>query len=211
MRAQAFEGLFTLVPILLFMVISIILRARAARKKKQREEETRSTPVQAPQRTARQKRAAGTTRAVPFPWQRETQGVYPRRSERTPSSTAPRVPPQPSRAQVTSRESYVYPQPLVLNEAELPKDTETWPGGPAIPRPVVRPSVESRMAVERMAVPKEATNLRERMTARRKADRPAAQVADGARSSITTRLKRLPPLKRAVLWAEILAPPGGRE
>jgi hypothetical protein len=29
--------------------------------------------------------------------------------------------------------------------------------------------------------------------------------------SITARLERLPPLKRAVIWAEILGPPGGRQ
>jgi hypothetical protein len=67
------------------------------------------------------------------------------------------------------------------------------------------------MTVERMASAKEGQDLRQRMEARVQADRPAAEVIAGKRSSITVRLEKLPPLKRAVIWAEILGPPGGRQ
>jgi len=46
LRAQAFEGLFTLVPILLVAVVSIVLRARSAKKRKQREEAAQAEGTQ---------------------------------------------------------------------------------------------------------------------------------------------------------------------
>ena len=53
LRAQAFEGLFTLVPILLVAVVSILIRARAVRRRKQREEDARDAPARdAPARGA---------------------------------------------------------------------------------------------------------------------------------------------------------------
>jgi hypothetical protein len=67
------------------------------------------------------------------------------------------------------------------------------------------------MAVERMASVNEGQDLRQRMETRDKAYKPAAEEKAGQRYSITARLERLPPLKRAVIWAEILGPPGGRQ
>ena len=60
-----------------------------------------------------------------------------------------------------------------------------------------------------MAVPKGTQDLRERMQARAKLIQPVTETRE--RSTITARLEKLPPLKRAVIWAEILGPPGGRQ
>ena len=222
LRVQAFEGLFTLVPILLFAVVSILLRARAARKRKQREEEARGAPARgtparetpargttekAPGQPIPPKRKRAATRAAPFPWQQET-------VDTAPASTAPFTPQQPRSAQVTNRESYAYPPPLYLNDTGVPATAAactTQPRGTVVAGPLIRPSAESRMAVERLAPAKEKPNLRERMEARAKAERPTVKTTVGERPSITARLERLPPLKRAVIWAEILGPPGGRQ
>ena len=209
LRAQAVGSLFTLVPILLFMVVSIVLRTRASRKRKQREQAERGAPLQQIERPIPRERSAETTRSVSFPRQRETSEVHHRRSVRAPSSTAPRLPQQPRAAQVIRGEIHAYPPPLVPSEDTVSAAGEDRPGSPAIPRAVLRPSVESRMAVAGMAAPKKAKTLRERMADRGMADRSGAGAAAGSRSSITTRLERLPPLKRAVVWAEILGPPGG--
>lgn len=237
MRAQAFEGLVTIFPILLVAVVSILLRARAARRRKRREDAAagvgtrpssakpeaaagkvrqgaaprgvppRGTPAQAPVRSVPPKRTPVKTRTAQFPWQRETE-------ETTAGSPAPFNPQPPGRAQVPILENYAYPPPLPL------KDARPYSDGPAggarprvevIPRPVVRPSAESRMAVERISTPKAAQDLRGRMQARAKMYRPEAKVESGKSYSITDRLKRLPPLKRAVIWAEILGPPGGKQ
>ena len=237
LRAQGFEGLFTLVPILLVAVVSILLRARATRRRKRSEEgaqkegtrssaatpaasagraprgaavrgmPARGTPAQAPGRSIPPQRTGAKTRAAKFPWQRETE-------ETTAGSPAPFTPQQPRRPQVPIRESYAYPPPLSLEDAESRSAGTAGGARPrtvVIPRPVVRPSAESRMAVERMVAPKAEQNLRERMQARAKIDQPAAEVAGEKRYTVTDRLKRLPPLKRAVIWAEILGPPGGRQ
>ena len=239
LRAQAFEGLFTLVPILLVAVVSIILRARAARRRKQREEAARGEPARgepargapargaparvsegtqssagprtagagpqsapargAPARAAGQpmppKQGRSATRASQFPWQRET-------VETTPSYTEPFTPHQPGKPQITNRESYAYPPPLYLNEAKSPAADAGQPWGAPVPRPTGRPS---------MVVPKREQTLRERMAARARSVQPAAKAAAAEPASITDRLQRLPPLKRAVIWAEILGPPGGRQ
>lgn len=246
LRAQAFEGLFTIVPILLVAVISIFLRARATRRRKQREDAAggapaRSAPVQtaegthpsaaatrtagagpAPRSVSSREaaaRAPGPTRAAQFPWQRETR-QYPEAEKRTPASAATFAPQQPGRPQVTSRESYAYPPPLSLNDFKS-QAAAMQPRSTPVPRPVVGPAAQSRVAVDRgsrlpdgtsrMAVPRETQNLRERMEARARSDHRAFKAAPGERSSITARLERLPPLKRAVVWAEILGPPGGRQ
>jgi hypothetical protein len=174
LRAQAFEGLFTLVPVLLFVVVSIVLRARASRKRKRREEAPGGAP-------ARKVPAARFTAQ------------------------------QPRRPRVSSRESYAYPPPLALEEDGLSEAAETRRRGPALPQPVVRPSAESRMAIERLAARPQERSLRERMAARGEADLTPAGEGAGKRSSFSTRLERLPPLKRAIVWAEILGPPGGRQ
>jgi len=246
LRAQAFEGLFTIVPILLVAVISIFLRARAARRRKQREGAAGGAPARAAEGThpsaaatrtagagpaprsvsSREEtapgataRAPGPTRATQFPWQRETQ-QYPEAEQRTPASAATFTPQQPRRPQVTSRESYAYPPPLSLNDFKSQTAT-MQPRSAPVPRPVVGPAAQSRVAVDRgsrlpdgtsrMAVPRETQNLRERMEARARSDHRPVKAAPGERSSITARLERLPPLKRAVVWAEILGPPGGRQ
>ena len=202
LRAQAFEGLFTLVPILLVAVISIFLRARASRKRKQREEAARGAPAQAAEGT--QPSAATRT---------EDSGSRPAPARGTPARGAPAqasgrpVPPQqPRRPQVPIRESYAYPPPLTLNDTEYPATAAPQRQGTPVPRPVVRRSAESRMAVSGKQ-----QDLRERMQARAKSVQPAAKGAAGKAYSITARLERLPPLKRAVIWAEILGPPGGRQ
>ena len=237
LRAQGFEGLVTILPILLVAVVSIMLRARAARRRKRREDAAagagtrpssakpeaaavkarpgaaarggpaRGTPGQAQVRSMPPKRMPVKTRAAQFPWQRET--------EETPAGASePFTPQQPRRAPVTIRESYAYPPPLPLKDANLQAEGPAGgarPRAEAIPRPVVRPSAESRMAVERLSAAKAAPDLRGRMQARAKMDRPEAKVERGRSYSVTDRLKRLPPLKRAVIWAEILGPPGGKQ
>lgn len=236
LRAQAFESLFTLVPILLVAVVSIVLRARAAKRRKQKEEDARGASAQAkgtqtpeakrpagggqtpppvpargaprkPGRTMPPRRERTETRAAPFPWQRETSDA--------PSATdGPFTPRQPRGTQAPVRESYAYPTPLSLNDDGVwPSGTAgtAQPGGTPVPRPIVRPTVESQMAAARMDAPKQAKSLRERMQALTKSERPSAKTLTGGRSSITDRLQKLPPLKRAVIWAELLGPPGGRQ
>jgi hypothetical protein len=227
LRAQAFEGLFTLVPILLVAVVSILLRARAVRRRKQREEDARGAPARgtpargapargtpardtsekAPGQPIPPKRKRAATRAAPFPWQQDT-------VDTAPASAAPFTPQQPRSAQVTTRESYAYPPPLYLNDTGAPATAAAGaiqPRGTVVPGPLIRPSEESRMALERAAPAKGKRNLRERMEARAKAERPTVKTTARERPSITARLERLPPLKRAVIWAEILGPPGGRQ
>jgi len=253
LRAQAFEGLFTLVPILLVAVVSIFLRARASRRRKQREEAVSGEPARGepargePARgaSARSVQAQGATApveqgkgardekrrqapasirpgrssrsawAAQFPWQRETSKVYPKRSTKTPSprgATAVEsfVPQQPGGFPVTSRESYAYPPPLALDQAGPEPGTGVSPRSTAGPQQVARASLESRMAVDRVAPPRRAQDLQQRMQALDKSERPSIKAAAGRGSSISERLERLPPLKRAVIWAEILGPPGGR-
>jgi hypothetical protein len=85
--------------------------------------------------------------------------------------------------------------------------------GPRLPERVSR-MAGTRTAVlpdgkSRMAVPRQ--DLRQRMQAQRDSSVSKAKAAVARPSSITSRLEKLPPLKRAVIWAEILGPPGGRE
>jgi hypothetical protein len=240
LRAQAFEGLFTLVPILLIAVISIFLRARASRKRKQREEAARGTPARGvpargvPARGVPAQAAEGTQPSAAT--RTEGSGSRPAPARGTPARGAPAqasgrpVPPQqPRRPQVPIRESYAYPPPLTLNDTEYPANAAPQRQGTPVPRPVVRRSAENRMAVDRMAALPDGTgrvlpdgmsrmavsgkpqDLRERMQARARPVQPAAKAAAGKAYSITARLERLPPLKRAVIWAEILGPPGGRQ
>ena len=237
LRAQAFEGLVTILPILLVAVVSILLRARAARRRKRREDAAagagtrpssakpeaaavkvrqgaaargvpaRCAPGQAPVRSIPPKRTTVKTRAARFPWQRETE-------ETTAGSPGPFLQQQPRSVQVPILENYAYPPPLPLKDAKLPADGPAGgerPRAEVIPRPVVRPSAESRMAVERISAPKAAQDLRGRMQARAKMYRPEAKNERDKSYSVTDRLKRLPPLKRAVIWAEILGPPGGKQ
>jgi hypothetical protein len=107
-----------------------------------------------------------------------------------PRAPAPFMPQQPVRPTSAYREGHTYPPPLPLNNLETPSA-----GTPRQPSPVpeIRPP-----------------DLRERMKSRLgsiAADKEAAVQ----RSSAAVRLERLPPLKRAVIWAEILGPPGGRQ
>jgi hypothetical protein len=232
LRAQAFEGLFTLVPILLIAVVSIFLRARASRKRKKREEAARGASARG--ESAQGESAQGAEETQPSAATRtEGYGSRPAHARGAPASGAPArgapaqasgrpVPPQQAgRPQVSVRESYAYPPPLTLNDTGSPATTAPQRQGIPVPRPVVRRSAESRMAVDRMAalpdgmsrmtVSGKPQDLRERMQARAKSVQPAAKAAGGEGYSITARLERLPPLKRAVVWAEILGPPGGRQ
>ncbi|MBN2553374.1 MAG: hypothetical protein JXB06_11430 [Spirochaetales bacterium] len=207
LRAQASEGLLTLVPILLFAVISILLRARASRRRRKR---TEAESAEAATRTAakipagQEKKVSGrkTARERRFPWQRESAAAYPQ----TPTSAAPAppfAPAPPARGQAAIRESYAYPPPLSLNDIKTASAGEAGQGPAVMPRPV---AVSRRREGKRR-------DLRERLQARMRSERSAGmaeQIRPLERSSITARLERLPPLKRAVIWAEILGPPGGR-
>jgi hypothetical protein len=219
LKAQAFEGLFTLVPVLLFVVVSVVLRTRASRKRKKREEAARGeTAGGTPARGAQARSApvgGAPVRGAPA---EAGGGMKPPSASRTAGfgQEAPIAQQRTVRPQVFHQEVYAYPPPLALNEDGSPVRTDHRPrGGPAILRPAAGPSAESRMAIDRMAVQRGAKSLQERMAARGKTDSMTTGAAAGAvagkRSSITARLERLPPLKRAVVWAEILGPPGGRQ
>ena len=112
---------------------------------------------------------------------------------------------------MTSRESYAYPPPLALHQAEPEPATATGPRSISDRQQVARPSLESRMAAERTGLFREAQTLRPRKRVSIETERTAVKAAAGRGPSIAARLERLPPLKRAVIWAEILGPPGGRE
>jgi len=183
LRAQAFEGLFTLVPILLVAVVSIVLRARSAKKRKQREEAAQAEGTQIPaakppaspgskpspstargasrlsRRAIPPRRERRDTRTAPFPWQRET-------SDAASTPPAPLTPSPPRRAQAQLRDSYAYPPPLPPGEDGASAAAAAQSAGAPFPRPVVRPTVESRMAAARMAAPKQEKSLRERSSAR---------------------------------------------
>lgn len=213
LRAQAFESLFTLVPILLVAVISIVLRARASRRRKQREQAAEGESVRGPSAGSASAgaRTVRSAKAARFPWQRETSGIYPKRPAQTPPASAPFAPEHPRRSPVTSREHYAYPLPLTPEQAGPEPVARAGPGIPAAPQQVVRPSVESRLAVDRTAPPGEAGTLPLRKRAPLESGRPSPRAAVRKGSSISARLERFPPLKRAVIWAEILGPPGGRQ
>jgi hypothetical protein len=244
LRAQAFESLFTLVPILLVAVISIFLRARASRRQRKRaeaaraEETAETAPAAASGQTTRTSGGPGSVRDLTssrekayrkdtrsqgrtqepvrkaqgrkaargrkYPWQRESTAAYPEPSAPAAGTAPAFAPAPPSTAQPESRESYAYPPPLSLNEVKIP------PAGEPVEKPVVmpRPIAVSR---RREAGPQD---LRARMRARMRSERSAGMAAETMpvkRPSVTNRLERLPPLKRAVIWAEILGPPGGRQ
>ena len=166
-RAQMFEGIFALLPILLIAVVSVLVRARAVKKRKQRDETTAPTRATAPNRPE-QKREP--TEAIP----------------EKPRAPAPFMPQQPARPKVAYREGYTYPPPLPLNNFKAPSA-----GTP--PQPSPAPEIRK-------------PDLRERMKSR--FGSIAAEEAAVKPPSVVTRLERLPPLKRAVIWAEILGPPG---
>jgi hypothetical protein len=214
LRAQTFEGLFTLVPILLVALISILLRTRASRRRKRREEAARGVQggkVQGASATIPAGRSGRPARAAGFPGQREISGVYPERSPKTPSAGAPGFPQESRGYRMTRGESYAYPPPLALDQVDQEPAAADGPGSTAAARQAVRPAAESRMAIEWMGPPGEARTPR--LGRRYPSDygRPATKAAAGRGSSIAARLERLPPLKRAVIWAEILGPPGGRQ
>jgi hypothetical protein len=200
LKAQAFEGLLTLVPILLVAVVSILLRSRAARRQKQREEATRSTQEPASGKPAARSRSA--PQAQPRPTSRPPD--YSRRGETAGQKPAPSprfTPEQPRQAPMAARESYAYPTPLSLNHLKSPAVADADAGLPA-GTPMRQPSGRIRRDRQSLQQRMESLGIRERVVSR-----PAA----GERVSIPARLERLPPLKRAVIWAEILGPPGGRQ
>jgi hypothetical protein len=132
-----------------------------------------------------------------------------------PGTTASAGPPAaaqpPRRPQGGYRESYVYPPPLQLNELKRSAAYAEQPQPGPAPRPAMRRPAMARPAMPGPAEPRG-------MDVRRPEARPLAQTppmperlygAD-AGNSIADRLERLPPLKRAVVWTEILGPPGGR-
>jgi hypothetical protein len=173
-RAQAFEGIFALLPILLIAVVSIMLRARAAKKRRKRDETTAPTRSQPEEK--RKPTAGG--------------GLPKEQLPKKSIAPAPFVPQQPLRPKAAYREGYTYPPPLSLNN--LKTSSEGAPLQPS-PGPEIRPP-----------------DLRERMKSRLGSLAPSQQTAV-KRLSVAERLERLPPLKRAVIWAEILGPPGGRQ
>jgi hypothetical protein len=180
-RAQAFEGIFALLPILLIAVVSILLRARAARRRKRKEETT------APARAA-----------APTPTQAEREQKVAEALPEKPRAPTPFMPQQPVRPTVAYREGYTYPPPLPLNNLKTPSAGTPLQPSP-VPRAVVSPVPEMRQP-----------DLRERMKSRL-GSFAAVKEAAIKRSSVAARLERFPPLKRAVIWAEILGPPGGRQ
>jgi hypothetical protein len=187
LRAQAFEGLLTLLPILLVAVVSVLLRARAARKRKRREESIRAAESSQPSTTARQ---PATTRPA-----------APARPGATPGAAPSRFAPHhPERAPVTNRESYVYPPPLPLNGLKKAGADSSRRQTTPMPRPLMPRRREMH-----------AVDLRERMRSRADSMVSVGKPARANGASITERLEKLPPLKRAVVWAEILGPPGGRQ
>jgi sRNA-binding protein len=172
-RAQAFEGIFALLPILLIAVVSVVLRARAAKRRKRKEE----TP--APARAA-----------APTPTQAEQKREAAAALPEKPRAPAPFMPRQPVRPTAAYREGYTYPPPMPLDNLKTPSAaTPPQPSPvPEIRQPDLRERMKSRLGVS--ATSKEA------------AIKPL---------SVAARLERFPPLKRAVIWAEILGPPGGRQ
>lgn len=180
-RAQLFEGIFTLIPVLLIAVVSILLRARAAKRRKGNDETSSPSRVAAP------------TRAQPER-KRETTTAFPEK----PGAPAPSIPKQPVRPAGAYGAGYTYPPTLPLNNLKgTPAEAPLQPS--PVPRAVVSPAPETRKP-----------DLRERMESR---SGPIAAVKEASimQLSAAGRLERLPPLKRAVVWAEILAPPGGRQ
>ncbi len=183
-RAQAFESIFALLPILLIAVVSVLLRARAAKKRRKGDVAVQEEASQSRVEQKREPPAGG--------------GLLREQPPEKPRAPAPFMPQQPVRPKVVYREGYTYPPPLPLNNLKTPP-AGTPPQPSPVPRAVVSPGPEIRQP-----------DLRERMKSR---SGPVAAAKEAAikSPSVAARLERLPPLKRAVIWAEILGPPGGRQ
>lgn len=176
-RAQAFEGILALLPILFIAVVSLLLRARAVKKRKQGDETTAPTRATAPtQPEQKRKPTAGG-------------GLLEGQPPGKPGAPIPFMPQQPVRPKVAYREGSTYPPQLPPNKLKTPSA-----GAPPQPAPV--PEIRQ-------------PDLRERMKSRLGTIAAAKEEAAVKPPSVVTRLERLPPLKRAVIWAEILGPPGG--
>jgi len=181
-RAQAFEGIFALLPILLIAIVSVLVRARSIKKQKQRDETAAPTRAEAAERAT----APTGVKAPARPGQkREPTAALPGK----PRASAPFMPQQPVRPKGAYREGYIYPPPLPLNNLKTPPA-----GMPPQPSPV--PEIRQ-------------PDLRERMESR--SGSIGVKEAAVKSPSVVRRLERLPPLKRAVIWSEILGPPGGRQ
>ena len=144
----------------------------------------------AKRRKRRDETPAPTRAAAPTPTQAEQEREAAAALPEKPRAPAPFMPQQPVRPTAVYREGYTYPPQLPLNNLKTPS-----PGTPPQPSPV--PEVRQ-------------PDLRERMKTRLGAS-ATSKEAVVKRPSIAVRLERFTPLKRAVIWAEILGPPGGRQ
>ncbi len=219
-RLQFIEGLIALLPIVLLALVSILLRARAVGRQRRQEQSKDSEPKR--QEAKQQQAASGAARPV----------------AQTPAETAPAAS-QPRRlrmAKPSYRESYAYPPPLVPNQLKGEREAVAYgesPASKALADSETYMPLSSQTEIRRMRFEPAAGGesgrggLRQRAgpAARETLQRPgrgeerarpfgvaAGTAAPGRRArSRVDKLNRLPPLQRAVVWAEILGPPGGRQ
>jgi hypothetical protein len=225
-KAQGFEGIISLLPILLIALVSVLLRARAVRKRRLSEEapgeaepsreqayraaarpEPRMPAAQGPGAagTPREREARPSRKAL---WAQElVAGGQPAGRSRVRAEAGREAPGgSPAAVQATRRaqggyrESYVYPPPLQLNGLKRPAASAEQPQArhPA-DIAATRPAGPRGMDMRRLGRPPVWSR-----------PMPGRLPGTTRSESIAARLERLPPLKRAVVWAEILGAPGGR-
>lgn len=217
LQAQAFEGLFTLVPILLIAVVSILLRARAARRRRQNQDgeakpvartevgaRAAEAPVEKPAPSGEERLGAPGQAFGPPQSSGTWQPFGAEKPSRSKQSTAPLQPPRPAAA---NREAYAYPLPLPRNGVQEPEVGALSTAPVIVSQPVNRLVKRTVVGVEALPGKKD---LRARMMDREQNGSAERIPAVDKRSTIVSRLEKLPPFKRAVIWAEILGPPGGR-
>jgi hypothetical protein len=190
-----FEGIFALVPLILIALVSIFLRVRADRRRRRLPEE---------EGKSEQKQEGG---------ERQIPAASPMTRERGAGASAPGKPaPQPLKARpprqanVPYRQEYAYPQPLPVAMPKGPEETYTPP----------YPEAEGgrlRFGTPGMDISQPPVRQRRKRLSEGQFSRLSAKsvkVEKQRVSSLPQRLEKLPPLQRAVVWAEILGPPGGQ-
>jgi hypothetical protein len=120
--------------------------------------------------------------------------------------------PQPPKAR-PPRQQYVYPQPLPLARSRGPEEVYT-PPSPDEEGARLRfgtPGIEISLPQARQVI--SLARQRRKWPSERQFSRlstKSAKVEQQRVPSLPQRLEKLPPLQRAVVWAEILGPPGGQ-
>ncbi len=227
-RLQFFEGLIALLPVILLALVSILLRARAAGRRRRQEQSDGSEL----RRQGAKRQAAPAVPPAP------TDAARPGAQSPVETAPGPFGPSKPRTAKPSYRESYAYPPPLAPNRLKGMPEAVVYRESPARKAlagsetymPLSAQAEVRRMRFEKFAdgdsgrggrrqrAMQAAREARQRLGSGKQKVGPSAAApgrtaaaAGGKSRSVVDRLNRLPPLQRAVVWSEILGPPGGRQ